>query len=154
MNARRGAARRTLPRLVAAALVLTAGCRRPTEPSPPTGTTLTGTPMTATPMTNRPAPATIELDLEALDGDGLRGPPDGKVAVAYEFAIPDTPEARAVVQGIDPTVEFHPGSRGRIGAGPGTCLCIGSTHQPHHRDVLAALARLPGMTRIIECHRE
>jgi len=164
MNARRGAARRTLPPLVAATLVLVAGCRRPTDPSPPTGTSMTATPMTATPMTatpmtatpmpNTPAPATIELDLEALDGDGLRGPPDGKVAVAYEFAIPDTPEARAVVQGIDPTVEFHPGSRGRIGAGPGTCLCIGSTHQPRHRDVLAALSRLPGVTRIIECHRE
>lgn len=101
-----------------------------------------------------PAHDLIELDLDALDADGLRGPPDGRVAMAYEFAIPDTPEARAAVRRIDPTVEFMPGSRGRIGAGAGQCLCVGSTHQPRHRDVLFALARLPGITRIIACERE
>jgi hypothetical protein len=98
--------------------------------------------------------AKIELDLEALDADGLRGPPDGKVAVDYEFAIPDTPAAREVVTRIDPSVHFFPGSRGRIGAQPGECLCIGSTHQPRHREILIALARLPEIARIIECHHE
>ena len=96
----------------------------------------------------------IELDLEALDADGLRGPPDGKVAVDYEFAIPDTPAAREAVTRIDPSVAFMPGSRGRIGAQPGECLCIGSTHQPRHREILIALARLPEIARIIECHHE
>ena len=98
--------------------------------------------------------AKIELDLEALDADGLRGPPDGKVAVDYEFAIPDTPAAREAVTRIDPSVELMPGSRGRIGAQPGECLCIGSTHQPRHREILLALARLPEIARIIECHHE
>jgi hypothetical protein len=98
--------------------------------------------------------AKIELDLEALDADGLRGPPDGKVAVDYEFAIPDTPAAREAVSQIDPSVELMPGSRGRIGAKAGECLCIGSTHQPRHREILLALARLPEIARIIECHHE
>ena len=49
---------------------------------------------------------------------------------------------------------FRSGSRGRIGAGPGACLCIGSTHGPGWRDVLEALAALPDVGRIIECHRE
>jgi hypothetical protein len=98
--------------------------------------------------------AKIELDLEALDADGLRGPPDGKVAVDYEFAIPDTPAAREAVSQIDPSVNFFPGSRGRIGAQAGECLCIGSTHQPRHREILLALARLPEIARIIECHHE
>ena len=106
----------------------------------------------------QPAPrdprAKIELDLEALDADGLRGPPDGKVAVDYEFVIPDTPAARETVSRIDPSVHFFPGSRGRIGAQPGECLCIGSTHQPRHREILLALARLPEIARIIECHHE
>ena len=106
----------------------------------------------------QPAPrdprAKIELDLEALDADGLRGPPDGKVAVDYEFAIPDTPAAREAVSQIDPSVAFMPGSRGRIGAKAGECLCIGSTHQPRHREILFALARLPEIARIIECHHE
>ena len=98
--------------------------------------------------------AKIELDLEALDADGLRGPPDGKVAVDYEFVIPDTPAARETVSRIDPSVHFFPGSRGRIGAQPGECLCIGSTHQPRHCEILLALARLPEIARIIECHHE
>jgi len=98
--------------------------------------------------------AKIEFDLGALDADGLRGPPDGKVSVSYEFVIPDSPAARGAVRRIDTSVEFMPGSRGRIGAQPGQCLCIGSTHQPRHRDVLVALARLPEVARIIECHHE
>lgn len=106
----------------------------------------------------QPAPldprAKIEFDLEALDADGLRGPPDGKVAVDYEFAIPDTAAAREEVSRIDPSVAFMAGSRGRIGAKPGECLCLGSTHQPRHREILLALARLPEIGRIIECHHE
>lgn len=98
--------------------------------------------------------AKIELELEALDANGLRGPPDGKVAVDYEFAIPDTAAAREAVSRIDPSVAFMAGSRGRIGAQPGECLCLGSTHQPRHREILLALARLPEIARIIECHHE
>ncbi|MSR27859.1 MAG: hypothetical protein EXS06_12725 [Planctomycetaceae bacterium] len=98
--------------------------------------------------------AKIDLDLDALDADGLRGPADGKVAVDYEFVIPNTPAAREAVTRIDPSVAFMPGSRGRIGAKAGECLCLGSTHQPRHREILLALARLPEIARIIECHHE
>jgi hypothetical protein len=96
----------------------------------------------------------IELELDDLDAEGLRGPPDGKVAVSYEFAIPDTPAHRAEVRAIDPTVEFMPGSRGRIGATKGQCLCIGSTHQADPVAVLRKLAELAYVDRIIECHFE
>lgn len=122
------------------AVAMAGGCDRPLARTPP--------------MNGAPLPAAVEIDLDALDADGLRGPADGKVAVAYEFAIPDTPEMRAAVRRVDPTVEFMPGARGRVGARPGECLCVGSTHQPDHRAVLAALARLPGVTRIVECHHE
>ena len=96
----------------------------------------------------------LALDLTALDAAGLRGPADGKVAVSYEFSIPDTPECRAAVVRIDHTVELMPGARGRIGSGPGEILCIGSTHQPDYAAVLASLAALPYVARIIECHHE
>lgn len=96
----------------------------------------------------------VEFDLSQLDAAGLRGPADGKVAVSYEFAIPDTDACRAEVAAIDPTAEFMPGSRGRIGAGPGQCLCIGSTHQPHYRDVLRRLAELDYVERVLECQFE
>ena len=96
----------------------------------------------------------VELDLAQLDADGLRGPPDGKVAVAYEFCIPNTDDCKAQVKAVDQTVQFMPGSRGRIGAGKQQCLCIGSTHQENYRSVLQALAELPCVGRIIECHFE
>lgn len=142
-----------LPRPLPTALALVlaaAGCAPDHPPRPGTNA--------ATPAAEGAAPpkprAPIEIDLGALDADGLRGPADGKVAVAYEFTIPDTPEARARVRAIDATVEFQPGSRGRVGAGEGECLCIGSTHQPDFRAVLEALASLPDVGRIVECHLE
>ena len=96
----------------------------------------------------------VEIDLTQLDAEGLRGPPDGKVAVSYEFCIPDTEAHKAEVRAIDASVEFMSGSRGRIGAGPQECLCIGSTHQDDFRNVIKALARLDYVERIIECHFE
>lgn len=96
----------------------------------------------------------VEIDLGQIDAAGLRGPADGKVAVAYEFSIPDTESARQQVTTIDKTVQFMPGSRGRIGAQPGECLCIGSTHQPEYRQVLFQLASLPFIRRIIVCDFE
>lgn len=131
--------------VMALSVLVTAGC------TPRQGSGGAATRERTTPMTTR---APIEIDLDALDADGLRGPADGKVAVDYEFKIPDTSEARARVRAIDATVEFLPGSRGRVGAGEGECLCVGSTHRPDYRAVLAALARLPEVERIVECHRE
>ena len=96
----------------------------------------------------------VGVDLSNVDHDGLRGPADGKVAVSYEFCIPDTPEHRAAVRAIDPTVQVMPGSRGRIGASIGQCLCIGSTHQKNYKAVLRSLSNLPYIERIIECYFE
>ena len=96
----------------------------------------------------------IELDLSGLNAAGLHGPPDGLRSLEYEFSIPDTPELRARVREIDPTARFHPGSRGRVGAGPGECLCIGSTHQPEWRNVLNRLSAMPEIRRVIRCDYE
>jgi hypothetical protein len=101
-----------------------------------------------------PSHSKLELDLTVLDAAGLRGPANGKVAVSYEFSIPNRPECRAAVVRIDHTVELMPGARGRIGSGPGEILCIGSTHQPDYAAVLESLAALPYVARIIECHHE
>jgi len=97
---------------------------------------------------------TIAFDLDRLDADGLAGPPDGKVAISYEFRIPDTPENRAAVKAIDPEIGITAGPPGRVNAGPGFALCSGSTHTPRHREVLLALARLPFVERIAECFFE
>ena len=96
----------------------------------------------------------IDFDLSQINADGLRGPAEGKVAVAYEFAIPNTDICKRQVQAIDPTIELMPGVRGRIGAGKQECLCIGSTHQKNFRQVLKALSDLSFVQRIVECHFE
>jgi hypothetical protein len=91
------------------------------------------------------------FDLDRLDVDGLSGPADGKTSITYEFRIPDTPENRAAVKAIDPETQISVGPRGRVDAGPGFALCIGSTHQPRYREILLALARLPFVELIQEC---
>ena len=96
----------------------------------------------------------IMFDLSGLDADGLRGPPDGKVAVSYEFAIPNTQACKDEVKAIDRTVQFMPGSPGRVAAGKDECLCIGATHQEAFREVLESLAARPYIETIIECHFE
>lgn len=46
------------------------------------------------------------------------------------------------------------GPRGRVDAGPGFALCIGSTHTPRHRQILLDLAGLPFVERISRCDLE
>jgi hypothetical protein len=96
----------------------------------------------------------VEIDLSAIDEDGLRGQADGKVAVSYEYAILDSEAYKTEVKRIDQTVEFMCGSSGRIGAAKDECLCIGSTHQEDYLLVLQQLAELQYIERIIECHFE
>ena len=95
----------------------------------------------------------VEIDLSELDENGLRGPADGKASVAYEFCIPNTEKCKAEVRSIDSSIQFMPGSSGRIGAGKNECLCVGETGKDY-RQVLHSLAELPYIKRIIECHFE
>jgi hypothetical protein len=134
-----GLARRRLSAMAVGLLFVGTGCQRPVETARVAGTDPS---------------AKLELDLDALDANGLAGPPDGKVAVSYEFRIPDTPDNRAALRAIDPGIEIMAGPRGRVDAGPGFALCIGSTHQPRHREILLALAELPCVERIIRCDFE
>ena len=93
-------------------------------------------------------PAKITFDLKQIDDEGLTGPPDGRVAISYEYCIPATQAAQDEVRRIDPTVAFQPGARGRIGCARDQVLCIGSTHQPGWRTILQQLASLDYIARI------
>ncbi|MEN8126833.1 MAG: hypothetical protein ABFR90_03410 [Planctomycetota bacterium] len=93
----------------------------------------------------------ITFDLEQFNEEGLRGPPDGLVALDYEFCIPDTEKHKQQVRSIDLTVRFMCGSRGRIGCDSTECLCVGSTHQENFRQVLLQLAALDYIERIDWC---
>ena len=95
----------------------------------------------------------ITFDLAQIDDNGLFGPADGKVAVDYEFCIPDTPATRAEVKRIDPSVKFSH-SHGRIGRKEGELLCIGNTHRKNYREILKRLAQLSYVRRIDRCFWE
>lgn len=92
--------------------------------------------------------AKLGFDFSELDEHGLIGPPDGKVAVSYEFCVPKDASVVDEVRTIDPSVAIQAGSPGRVGCGPTQVLCIGSTHQPNSREILSRLCELDYVSRI------
>jgi hypothetical protein len=90
----------------------------------------------------------IAFDLALLDENGLYGPADGKRSLDYEFCIPTGDSFSQAVSAIDPSVQFFPQSRGRIGCGEGQVLAIGNTHQANHATILMELANLDYIDRI------
>jgi hypothetical protein len=96
----------------------------------------------------------IHFDLSGLNQDGLYGPPDGLRSLSYELCIPARQELVDEVRAIDPTIQVFPAGRGRIGCTSDQYLCVGHTHQPGHRAILARLARLDYVTRIEPSYAE
>lgn len=90
----------------------------------------------------------IAFDLSTLDENGLYGPTDGKRSLDYEFCIPAGGAYAQAVNAIDPSAQFFPQSRGRIGCGEGEVLTIGNTYQANHQDILIELANLDYIDRI------
>ena len=91
----------------------------------------------------------VKIDFNRLDDSGLAGPPDGKVAVSYEFCIPADEAKWTEVQKIDASAQKQ-GGKGRIGCTNGQWIVIGSTHQKTHRRVLYELASLGYVQEIRE----
>ncbi|HQO58623.1 MAG TPA: hypothetical protein PLT76_07875 [Candidatus Omnitrophota bacterium] len=96
----------------------------------------------------------ITFDISKCNDEGLSGPPDGLVALSYEFCIPAGNDYIQEVKAIDPTVEIYEGSSGRIGCSPEEYLCIGNTHQKDFKAVLYRLAALLYVKRIDQCFWE
>jgi hypothetical protein len=96
----------------------------------------------------------IKFSLDNIHPDGLRGPPDGLVSVAYEFCIPADEKIYQEVRRIDPSVKIHHGSRGRVGCSKDQALCVGETHQSRWREVLKELSSLKYVAEIRECFFE
>lgn len=90
----------------------------------------------------------ITFDLSALDENGLYGPADGKRSLDYEFCIPTGDTYAEAVSAIDPSAQFFPQSRGRIGCGEEQVLTIGNTHQANYQEILMELANLDYVERI------
>jgi hypothetical protein len=90
----------------------------------------------------------ITFDLSQINDEGLAGPPDGLVAIDYEFCVPATQQAQQEVSRIDPTVRLYPGSAGRIGCAKDQVLAIGNTHQKGWKTILQQLTSLDYVKRI------
>jgi hypothetical protein len=83
----------------------------------------------------------IKLDFKSIDNDGLSGPDNGKVAINYEFCIPNEPLYWLEVSKIDPSAQKTQG-KGRVNCSTGTSLVIGTTHQKNYKKILYDLASL------------
>lgn len=90
----------------------------------------------------------IGFDINAIDKEGLIGEPGAKVALNYEFCIPANNKYINDVRQIDPSVQFHKKSKGRIACSKAEWLCIGSSRQEYARMKLQRLAELPFIKRI------
>lgn len=104
---------------------------------------------------SHPAQSTkITFPLDDIRTDGLRGPPDGLVAVSYEFCVPAEDQVYQEILQIDPGLKVHSRSPGRIGCVNNQALVIGETHRPDWREVLQELSTLAYVTEIRECFFE
>ena len=89
----------------------------------------------------------IKLDFKQLDQNGLSGPPNGKVALNYEFCIPAEEKLWKKVHKLDSSAQRN-GGKGRVGCMDNQWLIIGSTNQKNYQLVLFSLASLPFVERI------
>lgn len=89
----------------------------------------------------------IKIDFKQLDADGLLGPAQGKVAMNYEFCIPQEPRYWKQVRRIDTSARKNEG-KGRIGCKADQWLIIGATNQKNYQHILFQLASLPYVDRI------
>lgn len=96
----------------------------------------------------------VKIDFNRLDENGLAGPPNGKVAVNYEFCIPAEEKYQQEVKKIDATAEFQKGAKGRAGCKADQWLAIGSTNQKNYRRVIYELASLSYVQQIQETYFE
>ena len=92
--------------------------------------------------------AKINFDLNQFDENGLYGPANGKRAMDYEFCIPKEEDKLAKVKSIDPSLQIHADSKGRIACSKQQYLCIGNTHQPNFKAILIELSNQPFIERI------
>lgn len=96
----------------------------------------------------------IQFSLDTISPEGLRGPPDGLRSVAYEFFVPADDIVYEELRRIDPSIQLHKRSRGRIGYSEQKTLCIGETYQEGWKEKLLALSALPYTQEIRECYFE
>jgi len=90
----------------------------------------------------------IGFDINAIDKEGLVGETGSKVALNYEFCIPANNRYVNEVRQIDPSLQFHKKSKGRIACSKAEWLCIGNSNQEYARMKIQRLAELSFIKRI------
>ena len=81
----------------------------------------------------------ITFDTSIIDENGLIGPPDGQVLIAYKFQIPVERRKQNEIRKIDKSIRFYKRP------GDNTYLCIG---EGATENVLIKLASLPYIIKI------
>jgi len=101
-----------------------------------------------------PEAGKVKFRTDDIRPDGLRGPPGGRVSVAFEFCVPADAGVYHELRRIDAGLVIEPASPGRIGCGDTQALVTGETGHAGWRDTLKALSGLDYVEEIRECQFE
>ncbi|MBI9069460.1 MAG: hypothetical protein JEZ09_19340 [Salinivirgaceae bacterium] len=95
----------------------------------------------------------INFDLSQLDENGLLGPTDGKVSIAYEFCIPESEIYINQVFAIDSSFGKYK-SIGLSACKNDQLLIIGNTHNKNFKSILCELSKLEFVKEINQSYKE
>ncbi|MCC7332398.1 MAG: hypothetical protein IT232_07305 [Flavobacteriales bacterium] len=89
----------------------------------------------------------IKIKLSEFDENGLIGDEDGKVALEYEFCVPNNNEVLNEIKEIDSGIKPVKG-KGRTKCSENSILLIGNSHQKDIKKILCKLSQLEYITEI------
>lgn len=95
----------------------------------------------------------IKFKLVIFDKQGLIGEDNGKVALDYEFCIPNTPEVLNTINGIDSSIKPTK-SKGRTKCKEGYVLMMGNSYGKDIKRILCNLSQLDYITEINQVYWE
>lgn len=89
----------------------------------------------------------IKFKLSIFDKNGLTGDENNKVALDYEFCVPNTPEILTKINEIDSSIKPIKG-KGRTKCNSDAILLIGNSYNKDIKKILCNLSQLEYITEI------
>lgn len=95
----------------------------------------------------------IKFKLSVFDKNGLTGNENNKVALDYEFCVPNTPEILTKISEIDSSIKPVKG-KGRTKCAENTILLTGNSYNKDIKKILCNLSQLEYITEINQVYWE
>ena len=95
----------------------------------------------------------IKFKLSVFDKNGLTGDENNKVALDYEFCVPNTPEVLSTINEIDSSIKPLNG-KGRTKCAENHIIMIGNSYNKNIKKILCKLSQLEYITEINQVYWE